>query len=299
VTVPFAPTLTSLLGNRTSQLSQFLDAEFPHTLAFRRSVREACGPIRFEPGAGRDGGAIGAAFDLLATFAVTPDAVILDREMSLTWTANHAALTEEMLGRVASGISTRSTELYEAVWVLGLLVNSIRSFTAYMSSPITGLVREALGLDEVLAGLPDLIPEGGLAELRQLDELAATALYPKLTAPVYFHPWLGNDVMQAEADIIAGGVLIDVKTNRGEKTAAGFRWLPSLADVYQVIVYALLNHLHGPESYGQVNTVGFYAARYGALITHPLQELLDQLAGAPVDVDSLARAVILHAQLDD
>jgi hypothetical protein len=77
------------------------------------------------------------------------------------------------------------------------------------------------------------IPVAAVAELRQFDEIAVTELYPHLAAPVHFHPWLGNQVVQAEADIIAGGTLVDVKRNRGTKTSAGYRWLPPVEDIYQ------------------------------------------------------------------
>jgi len=291
------PTLTCLLNNRKSHLSNFLDEEFPHTMPLRRSIREACGPIKFPPGTGRDGGAVGSAFDLLTTFVVQPDARLLDLSTSYHWTLNHVALTEVMRDRVTAGIAapTRTTELYEAVWVLGLLVNSMRSDNAYLASPVTGLLRTSSDIDEVLADIDEIIPPAAIEELRRLDELATLALYPQLAAPAHFHPWLGNRAVQAEADIIAAGVLIDVKTNRGTQFSGGYRLLPALADIYQVIVYALLNRDGWAEEYGEVHTVGIYAARYGTLLTYPLQELVDQLAGTTVNLDNVARQVVMYA----
>jgi hypothetical protein len=44
-----------------------------------------------------------------------------------------------------------------------------------------------------------------------------------------------------------------------------------------------------------VHTVGIYAARFGALLTFPLQELLNELAGKPVEIDKVAHTVVVLA----
>src|SRR5690606_2068536 len=156
------------------------------------------------------------------------------------------------------------------VWILGLLVNSIRSVQAYIHSPVTEAVFESSGVEETLVRLNEVIPLAGLDEVRQLDTIATVELYPELRNPLHLHPWLGNDALQAEADIISDGLLLDLKSSRGKANSVGdFGLLPAAKDLYQILIYGLLSRGEPEERFGAITDVGIYAARYGTLIAWP------------------------------
>jgi hypothetical protein len=81
------PTLTGM-----THLSQYMAETYPNTLPLRRSIRDACGPIRFTPGTSRDGGPAGSAFDMLVTLTVQPDRVPLDRRRRCCGVADRPSL---------------------------------------------------------------------------------------------------------------------------------------------------------------------------------------------------------------
>lgn len=291
------PTLTGLLNGKT-HLSQHMAEAYPNTLALRRDIRDTCGPILFTPGISRDGGPAGSAFDMLVTLTVDPDRVPLDPSFSLVWREAQAELTAVVAERAAAAVKSgdRSDDALRAVWILGLLVSSIRSIQSYVHSPVTAAVVESSGVEETLARLHEVIPPAGLDEIRQLDAIASVELYPELRDPVYLHPWLGNDALMAEADIITDGLLLDLKSSRGKANAAGeFGLLPTPKDIYQILIYALLNRGEPQERFGPVTDVGIYAARYGTLIAWPLEHLMFTLAGKTLDPDDERQHLIMLA----
>jgi hypothetical protein len=90
------------------------------------------------------------------------------------------------------------------------------------------------------------------------------------------------------ADLMFGSTILEVKTGRLDHG-------PSLDDlVRQLITYPLLAH-HDRRA---VTHVAVYATRYQRLMRWPLQPLLDQLAGAPVDITVTAAglATVIRAR---
>lgn len=84
----------------------------------------------------------------------------------------------------------------------------------------------------------------------------------------------------AGADLIAGDLLLDIKTRAGHPNpGTGVRSdaLP-LDDIYQLLGYALFDR---SDRYG-IRRIGIYSARYGKLTTWDLIRALDLLAGEPV-----------------
>ncbi|MDO9063007.1 MAG: hypothetical protein Q7U41_00360 [Microbacterium sp.] len=297
------PTLTGLLNNGKSHLSRYMAETFPNHMPMRQRIRAAAGDIRHPPGEGRDGSGLGSAFDLMSAVVVDPEPYSVSNS-SMMWTTNHAALARFASTQANASVATRAqdADFYRSVWVLGMLVSSIRSMQSYVNSPLTEVLRREHDLDDVLYALgDDFIPAAGIAELRKLDEIATTELYPHLTAPAYFQPWLGTGYVQAQGDVIAGGVLLDMKADRGTANSAGrFSYLPPTKTIYQLICYGLLSTEH-VEDYGDVASLGIYAARYGSLTTWPLREVLDELAGRPVDAGGalqMMRALIIQEEYD-
>jgi hypothetical protein len=83
----------------------------------------------------------------------------------------------------------------------------------------------------------------------------------------------GSELMNADADLIAGGLLIDLKTSARKHSLA-------LVELYQIIGYALLDF---DDEY-HIEAVGIFSARYARLTQWPLASLLRDLAGHDVSL---------------
>lgn len=280
--------------------SEYLRTRFPNTLELRRAARENFGTLKVEP-SGREPGTLGAAFDMLTSIVVSPESRHLDPSPSLMWTPRHASVTRMALDIATNPhhLTARTDEFYIAVWTLGLLGNSIRSIRAHLLNPTTEIIRAAGSADSALKSILALAPDVCLAELRQLDAVATKTLFPQLPVDTVFHPYLTVDSIRAEADLIADGLLIDLKSARGDVRATGTTLLPKATDLYQILVYALLCNVEYVEEYGRVDRVGIYAARYGELIEWPLQEFADRLAGKPIDMGKVTETLLAQASMDE
>jgi hypothetical protein len=96
-------------------------------------------------------------------------------------------------------------------------------------------------------------------------------------------PWAE---INADADVIAGGLLVELKVQRGRERSDGTRrCMLERRTVHELLGYLLLDY---DNSYG-VDALGVYSARYGDLAIWPVAKLLEQLAGGPIDV-AAARA---------
>src|SRR5689334_20091435 len=85
----------------------------------------------------------------------------------------------------------------------------------------------------------------------------------------------GSALMKADADLIAAGLLVDLKTN--SKFSLG------VTALFQVIGYALLD-FH--DTY-HLDEVGIFSARYAHLAPWNLGALLDELAGQAIGLGAL------------
>lgn len=270
--------MTSALQDRESPLSKWLTTDFPNTIGMREYARQVCGSILVPPTGNVDRPALGAAFDMLATIALRPEEALalLDIEVSRIWTPAHARLAGNLSEIVLQTLGDGDEEgvaLYKCTWVLGLLVNSMRSAQAYLRSGITEVLRTATSSRELEEGLDDLITAEGLRQLRELHEIAKDELYPRLRGPIHVHADISQGGAQAEADIIAGGLLLDLKTSAGTQQSSGdYRLLPSARDIHQMIAYSYLATMpERKDEYGRIAAVGFYFARYGALVAWPAE----------------------------
>lgn len=84
----------------------------------------------------------------------------------------------------------------------------------------------------------------------------------------------------AEADIVAGGLLVDVKTTLAPKNRLGLRPdVPKIDNVYQLLGYALLDY----SNQYNIERLGLYSARYGTLTEWPLERITSLLSGRKFD----------------
>lgn len=82
----------------------------------------------------------------------------------------------------------------------------------------------------------------------------------------------GSALIRADADVIAAGLLLDLKTV--SKLSLG------ITDLFQVVGYALLDF----DDEHQITELGIFSARYAYLATWGLGALLEELAGHPVSL---------------
>jgi len=155
---------------------------------------------------------------------------------------------------------------------LALLVEPMRNPAALLGSRLMQLTEEA-GPRELAA----LATAGEIADLIATRDLARETLVPALAGqPGESGPtFAGSKDLNADADLIVGGLLLDIKAGQGGSTRT---MSLSRGDLDQLLGYALLDY---PDEYA-LGSVGHYLARYGALITWPLADLCAELAGNPI-----------------
>jgi hypothetical protein len=100
------------------------------------------------------------------------------------------------------------------------------------------------------------------AEVRELLEVATELWALSAATPLALNPVLGGGAVGADADLIAGSLLIDIKTNRDA--------LIERDVMRQVVGYACLAACTLRQPYLLVDRVGIYLARHGVLQTFQL-----------------------------
>jgi hypothetical protein len=171
--------------------------------------------------------------------------------------------------------SSADPELLErACWALSLLTEVYRAGAVVAaSSPLSRFRRDRASAASLLA----LAPPVALDQLAAFRYVYETTLIPQLAGRVgrwcLGPAFAGSELVRADADLVAAGLLIDLKT-AAAKPSLGVK------EAFQVIGYALLDF---DDAY-QLTDVGIFSARYGYLARWDLQALLDELAGHDVSL---------------
>jgi hypothetical protein len=166
--------------------------------------------------------------------------------------------------------------LARACWVLALLTEVYRAGpAAAMAGPLAPFtVRYAV--PPSAAELLELTAPAALSQLAELRRVFETVLLPAVAGRRdmwALGPTLkGSALMNADADLIAAGLLLDLKIRK--KLTFGVQ------DALQVIGYALLDF---DDEFG-IEEVGIFAARHAYLATWDLVSLLGELAGHEVSL---------------
>jgi len=168
--------------------------------------------------------------------------------------------------------------LARSCWALALLTEVYRGGPAVAAA---GPLARLRGGQVSGADLLQLAPPAGIDQLARFRRVFETALLPQLatrTGPWALGPtFTGSQLINADADLIAAGLLLDLKTSA--KLTLG------ITDLLQLAGYALLDF----DDQYQLTEVGLFNARYAHLATWDLRALLTELAGRDVDLDA-ARA---------
>jgi hypothetical protein len=193
-----------------------------------------------------------------------------------------------------SQFADRSDEWWARVcYALALLVELYRAPMVERSRLM--LLSRNSGADDLLA----LANEDEVADLIAMRDLAREHLLPALPAgPVFTGSTFdGSADLNADADLIAGGVLVDFKAGQGGKPRADGTRAAVLTrnDLDQLLGYALLDY---SDTFA-LHSVAIYAVRFGHYMAWPLADLCAQLAGRPIDLRALRRefARLLRVEL--
>jgi hypothetical protein len=285
--------LTAELDDKNSRVRGFLDERFTVGLRdVQRRYRQAA-PSLSVPSADRQDanpGTVGTGADWLLRFLLHPrpslalaaagarlcglDDAFADIALSLGYGPGSDAVVTGSGGFAGpvSGNTAEFEDLARACWALALLTEMYRNPMAAMNGPLG-----AFGLRQVAgSSLLSLATPAAVSQLARLRSVFETGLLPRLArrqGQWYFGPtFTGSALMKADADLIAAGLLLDLKTD--SKFSLGITVL------FQVIGYVLLDF---DDAYG-ITEVGIFSARYAHLAIWDLAALLDELAGRTVSL---------------
>jgi hypothetical protein len=294
--------LTSYLDDKESQLARFFDGTFPNRQELLRRYRVDSPPLRVAPPVGTNPGTVGTAFDFLLRFELVPSPNLYLAMLGADLAGRkYVALLDELVDRlgctvretavgstseadVVSAPPRRDTELVcRGSYVAALLAEVYRSGDVWPGSLLSQVTKRTT-LDQIL----ELVPDIAVADLEAMLDVARDKLVPAVRArggPLWLGPVFdGSQWVPADADIIAAGLLIDVKTGAGSKRKDGSRYNGlDKQTLYQLLGYLLFDF---SDTYG-IREVGLYAARYGQLTTWPVVDLLQELAPEPVTLADL------------
>jgi hypothetical protein len=176
-------------------------------------------------------------------------------------------------------------DLLRLSWATACLVEVFRTGKVMPGSPLTALPPD--GPADLLA----LAPPSAVEELGALAELAKERLLPRLHELAVLGPtWLGpvfagSTTMAADADLVVGHTLVELKTGLGRKSPNERRAALEGPTLHQLLGYVLHDH----DDAHELTHVALYQARYGHFALWPLDRLLQQLAGEHVDLDEVRR----------
>jgi hypothetical protein len=292
--------LTTELADIRSPVRQFLDSQFTAGLrGVQRRYRDAAPALAVlgSPPSQANPGTTGTAADWLLRFLVYP-APHLD--LAIAGAARCSAVgiqiprhaLNDILNPLGLSVPPRPAEtacvftgphpgttiepavLNRICWVLALFTEAYRGGPGKAALGPLGQFR---GRAASAAQLLGMASEAALHQLTQFRQVYEATLLPALVprggrwaiGPTF----KGSELLHADADLIAAGLLLEVKTS-AKRPSLG------VADLFQVIGYTLLDF----DDQFSIDTVSIFNARYAYLAAWSLGSLLDELAGRPVSL---------------
>lgn len=275
--------LTHTITDKASPLRQYMDVEFPNRSVLQAAYRESGRPLRV-PGGESNPGTIGAAFDFVVRMVLDPKHVPLVALAAFMESPADIAIVREVVTAGAEVADCRDAAAPEVLlrvgWALALCTEVYRIGGIVPGSPLASM--EAFTADNLLA----LATPDALRQLGDLHCVAREYFYPFLPHPALVTA-LGptfdaSRLCKADADVIVDGQLIELKTRLGtlNKRTNQRSDALGLEDIYQLLGYALFDRT---DRYG-INAFSIYSARYGNLLTWPMNQYLSILSGRSVDI---------------
>ncbi|WP_285601351.1 hypothetical protein [Kineosporia sp. NBRC 101731] len=304
--------LTYEIKDPRSPVAVWLRERFPHHREVQTAFRAGAGPILVPPPAGAVLGTQGGAIDWWLRFLIDPAPRL---ELALAGLTRHrgrpfvkpglrllaqVGVIEPGSATVAAMDPTRVADLPDEWWArlsyaLALLVEGARMAPAGVEHSRLMLLSPPSSPRELL----DLCTDAEVADLIAMRDLARERLLPALPpGPVHTGmTFEGSHDLNADADLIAAGVLVDFKASQGGNPRQNGTRAASLphADLDQLLGYALMDY---SDAFA-LHSLAIYSTRFGYLASWPIDQLTAQLAGGPLDLALLRRefANILKVEL--
>ena len=292
--------LTHELRDPESPVRRFFDTRFSRGAAGIQDRVRAALPAMVMPRATGDYATLGTAADWLLRYLVHPavdyslavagaelacsagvDALDALEGLSDLTTAQTAGNPAAFDGPAAFLPCPDENLVARTCWALALLTAVCRAGPAQVGK--TSL-RRLRGQAITPADLLALAPQAALDQLACVHRVFEQHLLPELATRAGLWAagprFAASQIMPADGDLIAGGLLLDLKTSARPQL--------QLTDIFQLAAYALMD---SRDQY-RLDSAGIFLARYGHLATWPLEAFLSELAGRPVEV-AQARADFL------
>lgn len=265
-----------------TSMGHYLRTAFPNIKPLQVEYKTLAGDLAVDS-FGANAATVGTAMDLLVRFILDPDDTPMSAIILFPYNETYRQIVHELAS--LAGHSDDPELAARAAWALALCVSSYRA--GLERAPfVPDLVRSGGFTVDIMLGQAD---EAAVAELLALKKLAEECFIPNLTGPFSLGPTFdlsepGPDQrVAAEADLIANGLLIDVKTTLAPKNKAGLRpEVLKAENIYQLLGYALLDY----SNRYNIDRIGIYSARYGTLATWALEEVMTLTAGHHFDLNA-------------
>lgn len=270
-----------------TSIGYYLRINFPNAKPLQSEYKTLAGDLVIDS-LGANAGNVGTAVDLIVRLVLEPDSTPESALTLFPFNATYHEVVNELAGLV--GRSGDSEIAARAAWALALCVSAYRAGAAWAPFVPDLVHSNGFTVDRMLEQADD----AAVAELVALKELAEERLIPKLTGPLSLGPTfdlskLGpTQRIAAEADLIAGGLLIDIKTTLAPRNKAGLRPDVLKADnLYQLLGYALLDY----SNQYNIDRLGLFSARYGTLTEWSLERVTSLMSGRKFDFPAARQEV--------
>lgn len=303
------PALTEALKQSGSPLKVFLSEQFPNTKDVFKQYKDSVGPLVVPASTeslSAGTGTVGGAFDWLVDFLVYPQP---DVHLPAVGARRYGYRMPRALTELAGFLATRPpttdepggqdavTEfdgphpatavdpelLARGCWALSLLTELGRGVPVERS-PLAGLNPAAVTGRDLLG----MASSAALDQLTALRQQAEAVLLPRLASRA--GRWAigptfdGSVLMNADADLIAAGALVEIKTLVGSKRKDGSRYAAlDSQTLFQMLGYVLLDF----QDNFKIRELMLFNARYGHIATWNVQDLLNALAEHPIDLAAI------------
>ncbi|WP_394253539.1 hypothetical protein [Arthrobacter pityocampae] len=269
-----------------TSIGQYVRANFPNMKPLQAEYKAVAGDLVIDS-MGAHAATVGTAVDLIVRLILEPDETPMSALIFYPF-EGYRQVVHELAGFV--GRPDDRELAARAAWALALCVSAHRAGAA--GAPfIPSLVGSGnFTVDTML----DQADDAAVSELVALRELAEERLIPALSGPYSLGPTFDlsdhgpGRRYAAEADLIADGLLIDVKTTLAPKNKVGLR--PDVlkpVNVYQLLGYALLDY----SNRYNIDRVGIFSARYGVLTEWPLDRVTSVTSGGSFDFPAARQEV--------
>jgi hypothetical protein len=284
--------LSSQIANKNSSVSIFFAEQFPFLKSLQANYVAAAPDIQCRPSSANPG-TVGTAYDWRVRLLIDPRpnarlpflGAVLTGRLDLSESLSQLLLEcgipyeddHESSSQMAdsSGLMSQKDDewLSRLAWVLACYTELFRARRVFPGSPLS-----QLGKNPAPEALLALASDEVCGDIASLTQATRNTLLPiiEVRNPIALGPTFAGSraVKGADADIIAGGLLIDLKASAGTQRSDGSRRCSlGKETIYQLLGYVLLDW---DDSFA-LECVGIYAVRFDYLRLWSIDQFLAEL----------------------